>query len=473
MYDYIEITRPTTDYIKQHAPSLKNILQLTKQGFNVCHPDLAVETSPKLSQVLDLIAIYYGFNSFGALKVYLDSDQADIQPIQDNTLKLLHKISDIYEVYLNNPFIDAAKNTIESYISHTNLPNSINIAVNPDEYGDDSLLAMRYLQIRTWNPVLIKLIKNPQYKLDDADVYTYSEISRMIRVNIINNALRFAQDALKEKKTTFDAPISVFFGGQLTLSQFQNEVAQYFSSAVIGDDLMSVTGSFKNSVQITLHQKLLNNKPHESSQDPIITPMLLDFTILPRLQAMLLDFKPSKTVKPIKIHHDIISQHTETAIQHAVQKQTYEKVFSDTILRNIINNLELLNPYLTKPKAAFYKAEPENNPSNLAWRKYLVGYSAYFVPSAIKLANSMLSGQKAKKSNVYFDKNGLLMFNLNDSIVIYDKFGELLSNYDFSLLVNFFMVNELSNQFRPDEPSNLAFNLMTNYLLKLHEATNH
>ncbi|NNH78837.1 hypothetical protein HLH17_14525 [Acinetobacter sp. ANC 5380] len=234
------------------------------------------------------------------------------------------------------------------------LPDSLNLTFDLDV--NDSLLAMRYLQIDAWNPVLLKLVKNPQYKLDDADVYTYSEISRMIRVNIINNLLPFAQDALDQKQSSFSVPLSLFFGGQITTHDLHNNFAQYFDSALIGLDLISASSSPKNDLFIPLHQPFIahKNNPHTET---IVSSMLLDFKITPRLEAMLLKFTPSKMKPKVRVMTDLISEHTETAINNAIQAETYEKVAAHHILRNIISSLPVLNPYLTKPKAAFYQME--------------------------------------------------------------------------------------------------------------------
>ena len=469
MYETIEVTRPTPDYIKNHGPSLKNILKLTEMGFQVCHPDLPHANSPKLGQVLDLISTYYGFNSFGALKLYLEQDDLEIQPIQDTKNRVIQKIADIAHVELSHPIVSAYEQTLTSYISNTMLPNSLNLSFDPDV--DDSLLAMRYLQIRVWHPIMIKLIKNPQYKIDDADIYTYSEISRMIRLNIINNLLPFANDALIKKESSFTVPFSVFFGGRLTVEDLQNNISQYFNSAVIGSDLLSVSCSHESDLFIPLQKPLLANK-NLPQHETIISSILLDFKITPRLEAMLFKFSPTKSKPSIKVMNDLISKHTEPSINLAVKSEIYEKVAADNVLRQIINNLAVLNPYLTKPKAAFYQAEPENSPSNLVWRKYIVGYAHYILPMAIKVANSVLSNQKARKSNIYFDENGLIMFNLDDSIVINDRYSELLSNYDFSLIINLMIVNKMTNEIDIENPSNLNFRLMTAYMLGLFQLSN-
>lgn len=473
MFD-LEVVRPSAEAIKQHGPSLNNILKLTQQAFNICHPEQSYSDTAKLGQCLDLIAFYYGFNSFGALKCFLDDTNADILPIQDTKAKVLHKLAQIYSLPINHDLIQAYYGSLTSYIHYSNLPDSINISIEGNYFN--SLLAMRYLQIQPWDLVLKKLIKNPYYKLPNADIYDYSSIDRLIRVNILNNLLPLAKAAAHENKLSFTTPLSTFFGGQINKQIFLSEVAEFFNGKAIGSGLIEANGIQQLAIDDPMYPFMLSHGADErniySFEDADnVASMMISFKLMPRLQSMLIDYEPVKACAPIKIDIDLITANKSRGIQYAVGLEKASQKSANEILTDMISNLSHLNSVLSLPKAAWYQAEPLKSESQLAWRKYVIDYAETALPIMIRLANSILIDQRATLKRVYFDENGLLMFNLPKTIRLkpssdYDL--KEATNYEFSLFINFLFVAKHLNKLNLNAPERIHFRLMMNYLKSIY-----
>lgn len=476
MFD-IEIVRPNFETIKQHGPSLNNFLKLTQQAFNICHPEQIQSNTAKLGQCLDLISNYYGFNSFGALKYFLSDSNANILPVINTDQNVLNKLSQVYELESDHELIRAYLATIKAYVQYSNLPDSINIST--DGHYFNSLLATRYLQIQPWNPVLEKLIKNPFYKLPDEDVYEYSHIDRLVRVNILNNLLPMAKIAVQENKLSFSVPFSTFFGGQISKSQFLNEIAEFFDGKAIGSGLIEAQGIQPLSIGNPMYEYMLGNGAKENNiyafdDSDVVGSMLISFKIMPRLQSMLSSYDPVKPCAPIKADIDLIKPNKQNAIEYAIQQEKYDQNAAANILADLINNLPKLNSVLSLPKAAWHQAEPKDSQSQLAWRKYVIHYAESCIPIMISYANSIILNQRATLKRVYFDENGLLMFNFPKPIELKpsSEYSQTTAtNYEFSLFVNFMMIVRHFSKLRLDAPEKVHFRLMVNYLKSVYPET--
>lgn len=474
MFD-LEIVRPSVDEIKRHGPSLNNIFKLTQQAFNSCQDEYTHSDTAKLGQCLDLIAAYYGFGSFGALKYFLSDTNADILPVQDTKTKVLDKLSQIYSLPSTHELIQAYYQTLVAYIEYSNLPDSINITT--DGHYFNSLLSMRYLQIKPWDYILRKLIKNPHYQLPDSDVYEYSTIDRLVRVNILNNMLPLAKAAAFDKKQSFTAPLSTFFGGQITKRQFLSEIAEFFDGKAIGAGLIEAHGIQPLAIDNPMYAYMLSLGPaaqdiYAFEDDDNVSSMLISFKLLPRLESMFMEYMPVRMCPKIKIDADLITLNKAHAIQYANGQE--KKSGQNDILIDMITNLSHLNSVLSLPKAAWYQAEPTTSQSQLAWRKYVINYAEIAVATMIRLANSILIQQRATLKRVYFDENGLLMFNFPKPIQLKPSSGfeqSEISNYEFSLFINFLMVAKHLNKLNLDAPEKIHLRLMRNYLKAVYPTT--
>lgn len=476
MFD-LEIVRPSVDEIKQHGPSLNNILKLTQQAFNICFPDQAQTATAKLGQVLDLIAHHYGFNSFGALKVYVSSDTNEILPIRDTKSKTLHKIATIYDLPVDHQLTDAYYNTLIRYVDYSTLPNSINILI--DNYSPNSLLSMRYLVIKPWDPCLKVLIKNPQSKLDGKDVYHFSEIDRLIRVNILNNMLPRTKMAVEENKKSFIAPFSEFFGGQITKQQFITEIAEFFDNKAIGSGLINAMGIMPvpiSSPMFLLLSKSGTEVGNVYAFDDLdrIAAMNIEFKIQPRLQSLISTYSPAKACPKLAIKFDQYGEFKNEAIEYAVSLEKSERDSARHILSDMIKFLPSLNAYLSQPLAAWYQAEPVDSESNLAWREFTVRYAQHMTELMIQKANRYIVGQRATLKRIYFDNNGMLMFNFPKPVQFYDpaqkhlaKVSNVISNYEFSLFINEMVFSQNCKTSQYEFMAQLPFRLMKHYMTHL------
>lgn len=476
MFD-LEIVRPSVDEIKQHGPSLNNIFILTQQAFNICFPDQAQTATAKLGQVLDLIAHYYGFNSFGALKVYLSSDTSAILPIKDTQSKTLHKIATIYDLPVDHQLTDAYYNTLIRYVDYSTLPNSINILI--DNYSPNSLLSMRYLVIEPWDPCLKVLIKNPQSKFDGKDVYHFSEIDRLIRVNILNNMLPRTKMAVEENKKFFIAPFSDFFGGQITKQQFINEIAEFFDNKAIGSGLINAMGIMPVPIDSPMFQLMSKSgtevgNVYAFDDSDRIAAMNIEFKIKPRLQSLISTYSPAKACPKLKIEFDHFAQFKIEAIEHAVSLEKSEQYSARHILTDMIKFLPSLNAYLSQPLAAWYQAEPADSESNLAWREFTIKYAQHMTELMIQKANKYIVGQRATLKRIYFDDNGMLMFNFPKPVQFHDpaqkhlaKVSSTMSNYEFSLFMNEMVFWQKLKTSQNEFMAQLPFRLMQNYMIHL------
>ena len=93
--------------------------------------------------------------------------------------------------------------------------------------------------------------------------------------------------------------------------------------------------------------------------------------------------------------------------------------------------------------AAWYQAEPVDSESNLAWREFTIKYAQHMTELMIQKANKYIVGQRATLKRIYFDDNGMLMFNFPKPVQFHDpaqkhlaKVSSTISNYEFSLFMN-------------------------------------
>lgn len=411
------------------------------------------------------------------MKVYVSSDSTEILPINDTKSKTLQKIATIYDLPLDHQLTDAYYTTLIRYVNYSILPDSINIIT--DNYSQNSLLSMRYLVIEPWDPCLKVLIKNPQSKFEGQDVYHFSEIDRLIRVNILNNMLPRTKMAIEENKKHFIAPFSEFFGGQITKQQFINEIAEFFDNKAIGTGLINAMGVMPVPIDSPMFQLMSKSGTEVGNVyafDDLdrIAAMNIEFLIQPRLQSLISTYAPAKACPKLKIEFDHFAQFKIEAIEYAVSLEKSEKYSARHILTDMIKFLPSLNDYLSQPLAAWYQAEPAESESNLAWREFTVRYAQHMTELMIQTANRYIVGQRATPKRIYFDDNGMLMFNFPKPVQFHDpaqkhlaKVSSIMSNYEFSLFMNqlVFWLNSKNSQYK--FTVQLPFRLMKHYMTHL------
>lgn len=466
----IEVVRPSVLDIKVHGPSLNKVLQCTQQAFNISFPELKCSSTAKLGQVLDLIATHYGFTSFGALKCYLEQSSDDLHPLSDSRDKLLNKIRTIFGLDSIHPLANHYLTTINSYISHSNLPEQINLSV--ESYFDNNLEVLRYMHIEDWDERLLKLIKNPTVKVNGQDQYHISEIERLVRVNLLNTLLPHAEKGMNEGSTSCTLKLSNFFGGQISKKQFKMDMACFFNGKVIGSGLLDVSGveEIDRNQQLFNYHQIIGRKTgdiYAFEDSDLVNSMNIEFRIRPRLQSLLKVFAPTpKPCPQIKINSTIFSELRSTAIAYSASVETHEKYSAKTILEDMINNLQALNNYIDQPFASWYQAEPKYSESNLAFRQYTLEYANSLVMAMIDQANKIVLGQRLTKKRIYFDENGMLILNFKKPVEFVDSNQILrsMSQYNFSIYMNMIIFGLIKKHHYAVDAGEVAFRLMMNYM---------
>ncbi|ATO20190.1 hypothetical protein BS636_11220 [Acinetobacter sp. LoGeW2-3] len=470
----LEIQHPSLILIKEHAQSLKKILKLTQEAFNICHEDLAIANSATLCNCLVLISVQYGFNDFGALTSFVKKT-AVIKPSNNIDSKILYRLSRIYKLPIEHLFIKASFKTLKDYFKKSNLPSFI--CLDSDSQKSSFLLTMRYLQINKWDPVLKPLIVNPDFRSSDHDIYEYSYIDRLIRVNILNQLLSHARVCIKNViYSEISLPISHFFGNNINRNVFLTDIAEFFNDLSIGSNLyyvklLNLLPNIERNSHLynEVNTQELNIYSYSGSDN--ISSLKINFSIGPRLYAMLTEFKKREECPKLNIEYDLVSHKTQTAIDNAINLEDTTKNLSKNIIEQLISNLHHLNPVITGSLSDWYQAEPKESMSNLLWREFTIPYAHHALTLAkecIKQSDQFLI---LRATECYFDKNGLLMINREQRFKFYsnDPLAALGDNYyEISLFVNLYIAFHLITKIDLNSPDKIYFRLMINYITSIY-----
>lgn len=403
----------------------RSIIKLIEITNNLIEAALKVEISCKRktfisnSQVKEILAAYYNFNSYSE---YLEVE--DLSKISINYKKMQDRIDSI--LLKNRTVIKCNDVYVDNRVISKNIAYMINDFILTSSKDSEIVLAndlLKYIQVRKYTAVAIKLFEETidshgsslEGLLLDPKLTAFSPINckKIIALSTLNNLLH-----VLDEKNNKKLKLSAFFGGTPRAKDYPF-LQQHLSLLPISADIAELKLTGSNEVDLKI-QSRLNSK--------FLNIRITDDTEVKMQNQYIINYDN---------HLDSIVQYAD---EYALKNSRFD---AKQYFLEMLMHLPKINSLIGLPSDSFLLARPSQI-NEVAWRRNLVDY-ANVVITFFEIFVEKYTDLKLNKKYLNFSSHGLLI--LNDPNLMHGFVRICLSDdpnhqgqlnqYDFSLLANF------------------------------------